>query len=147
MTPSSETIQNIREVSKIRACDVEMSEPNDQPQPKPVKGYSRKIKPQLKFTIKRGNELIAIVTDKLRFLDVTKYLSPGMSYSKYLSAFKVEEKKSYFCYEYLDSISKLDETCLPAYEDFYSTLKNCNVFQDDGETESVGRQRYTDMQK
>ena len=64
-----------------------------------------------------------------------------------MSAFKVEEKKSYFCYEYLDAFSKLEETCLPAYEHFYSTLKKCNVFQDDGQPESVGRQRYADMQQ
>ena len=54
--------------------------------------------------------MVAIVTDRLRFLDVTKYLAPGTKYSQYLAAFKVEEKKSYFCYEYLDDFSKLEET-------------------------------------
>ena len=73
--------------------------------------------------------MIAIVTDKLRFSDVTKYLAPRTSYNKYLSAFKVEEKKSYFCYEYLDSFEKLNKDCLPDDKHFNSTLKYYNVLE------------------
>ncbi|XP_075158048.1 uncharacterized protein LOC142231318 [Haematobia irritans] len=38
--------------------------------------------------------------------------------------FRLMRKKGIFCYEYLDSFDKLEETKLPAIEDFYSRLNN-----------------------
>ncbi len=46
-------------------------------------------------------------TDKFRFFDMTQFLAPGSSYSKYLKAFHVEESKTYLPYEWLDSVDKL----------------------------------------
>ena len=35
-------------------------------------------------------------TDKLNILDITNYLAPGYSYSKFLKAYDVEEQKVFF---------------------------------------------------
>ena len=56
---------------------------------------------QFKFICKQRNQLICIVTKKLKFLDVASFLAPGYSYSKYLKAFKVKEQKGFFPYEYV----------------------------------------------
>jgi hypothetical protein len=70
---------------------------------------------------------MCISTHKLKFLDIINYLAPGFSYSKYLAAFKIEETKGLFCYEYITDLSKLNETTLPTHSAFFSSLKNCNV--------------------
>jgi hypothetical protein len=70
---------------------------------------------------------MCISTNKLKFLDIINYLAPGFSYSKYLAAFKIEETKGVFCYEYITDLGKLNETSLPPHSAFFSPLKNCNV--------------------
>ena len=94
---------------------------------------------------------MGLVTNKLRLLDVTNYISPGFSLSAYLKAFDVAEVKSYFPYEWLDSFDKLRETKLPPYECYYSELKRHNVFEADvpagKDPGSVCRQRYRELQQ
>lgn len=48
------------------------------------------------FVVKASNSFKINSTAKLRFLDVKFYLAPGYSYSSYLKAFGVEEKKAFF---------------------------------------------------
>ena len=55
------------------------------------------------------------------------YLAPGSSYSSFLKAFKIQEQKGYFPYEFFDCADKLNCTSLPPFEDFYSTLLGRNV--------------------
>jgi hypothetical protein len=50
---------------------------------------------------------MAMKTDKLNILDITNYLAPGYSYSKFLKAYDVEEQKGFFPYEWLDTLDKL----------------------------------------
>ena len=94
------------------------------------------------YVIKRNNTYITIAEEKLKLLDVTNYLSAGSSYSQFLKAYKVEEKKAYFPYEWMDNPSKLFQTHLPEYEDFYSSLKRVNVLDMDGN----GRENYKQLQ-
>jgi len=63
-------------------------------------------------------------------MDLKQYLSAGCSYDAFLKAFKAPVHKSFFCYEYLDSFSKLNEEKLPDYEHFYSSLKEVNVLEE-----------------
>ncbi len=91
---------------------------------------SEKKKPNV---IKHHNEYKAILTENFRFLDISNYLSPGISYSQYLKAFNIEESKFFFPYEYLTSIDKLSETSLPPHSAFYSSLKQCNISYDEYE--------------
>ena len=81
------------------------------------------------FTIKKQNAYLAISTPELRFLDISNYIAPGYSYSHFLKCYKVEEQKGFFCYQYLTSVEKLEETKLPPYEAFYSSLKGENVLE------------------
>ena len=79
--------------------------------------------------IKKDNAYTCIATNKLLLLDVTSYLSMGTSYSAFLKAFDVDEKKGYFPYSHLKSFDVLEETKLPPYESFYSSLKKHQYFR------------------
>ena len=79
------------------------------------------------FVIKTNNVFKLVQTTKLRFLDVKAYLAPGYSYASYLKAFDVEEQKGFFPYEYITSVTKLDEPSLPPIEAFHSSLKGTGI--------------------
>ena len=74
--------------------------------------------------IKRQNTYMCLYTDKLKFLDVTQYLAPGVSYDKYLKAYGCELGKGHFPYEYMDDLQKLEDRALPPQAAFYSQLKS-----------------------
>jgi hypothetical protein len=46
---------------------------------------------KIKHTVKRNNNFMFTKTEKLKFLDITKYRPPGFSYSQYLKAYKCTE--------------------------------------------------------
>jgi hypothetical protein len=48
-----------------------------------------------------------------KMLDVTSYMSPGVSYDKFLKAFDVSENKGFFPYEWFDCVDKLN---LPTFD-------------------------------
>ena len=81
------------------------------------------------FVIKKGTNYNCIVTENLRFLDICSYLAPGFSYDSFLKAYGTSDSatKSWFPYEWLDSLTKLAETEFPPYEAFYSSLKSRNT--------------------
>ena len=78
----------------------------------------------IQFVIKRQNTFMCFSTPKLKFLDVTQYLAPGVSYAKYLKAYGCELQKGHFPYEYMDGIEKLEDRALPPQAAFYSQLKS-----------------------
>lgn len=43
---------------------------------------------------------------------------------------KMLERKGIFCYDYVSSWNKLDETCLPSKSEFYSKLTECEISDD-----------------
>ena len=94
----------------------------------------------VKFAIKKGTGYMVIATEELKFLDATYYIAPGFNYDSFLKAYGVKQNKSYFPYEYLDSLEKLDSREFPAYKDFYSSLKNCNTL------EPLGRKDLTESE-
>ena len=79
---------------------------------------------ETRFVIKRQNTFMCFATKKLKFLDVTQYLAPGVSYDKYLKAYGCELQKGHFPYEYMDGIGKLEDRALPPQAAFYSQLKS-----------------------
>ena len=81
------------------------------------------------FTVKKNNSYLTICTPSLKFLDISHYIAPGYSYTQFLKRYRAQEKKSFFCYQYLSDPSVLDETKLPPYDAFYSDLKQCNVLE------------------
>ena len=81
--------------------------------------------------IKRQNTFMCLYTDKLKFLDVTQYLAPGVSYDKYLKAYGCDLQKGHFPYEYMDGIGKLEDRALPPQAAFFSQLKNEGISDTD----------------
>ena len=86
----------------------------------------------LAYMIKKGNATTCLATRKLTFLDVCNYIAPGYSYTKYLDTYGCSQDglKSHFPYEYETSLEVLNETCLPKYESFYSSLKSANTLEE-----------------
>ena len=82
---------------------------------------------EVKFTIKRNNNVMCLKTEHLRFLDIINFLAPGFSYDKFLKAYECPQTKGFFPYEWMDSLDKLQETSLPSHESFYSSLKGSNI--------------------
>ena len=83
------------------------------------------------FVIKRQNTFMCFSTTNLKFLDVTQYLAPGVSYDKYLKAYGCELQKGHFPYEYMDDLHKLEDRALPPQAAFFSRLKNEGISIDD----------------
>ena len=85
----------------------------------------------IQFVIKRQNTFMCFSTPKLKFLDVTQYLAPGVSYDKYLKAYGCELHNGHFPYEYMDNLRKLDDCALPPQAAFFSQLKNEGISDTD----------------
>ena len=83
------------------------------------------------FTVKKSNAYVTISTPSLKFLDISHYIAPGYSYAQFLKSYKASEEKGFFCYQYLSDPTVLEETRLPPYEAFYSSLKRINVLEEE----------------
>ena len=62
------------------------------------------------------------------------YVSPGVSLYIFLKSYNTDKAKGYFPYKLLDHIDKLNSPALPSYKDFYSSLKGCNVLNEECDT-------------
>ena len=89
--------------------------------------------------IKRDQTYQLIQTQHFRFLDVSAFLAPNISYAKFLKMYNSAEQKFFFPYEFLDDLKKLDYDRLPSIEHFYSKLKGRNSL---GETEREIQENY-----
>ena len=72
-----------------------------------------------------------IKTELLKFMDILQFLAPGYNLKSFFKAFSVIEQKGIFPYDYFTHADQLDETTLPPYETFYSTIKNCNILEEE----------------
>lgn len=98
----------------------------------------------VRMVIKKGTSYMAIFTDEHMFLDITNYLAPGFSYSKFLAAYGAEDRKSYWPYEWFTNLKQLDLTEFPEYSAFFSTLQDKNTLEhtdnlSDHELRLIGR--------
>ena len=64
-------------------------------------------------------------------MDILQFLAPGYDLKSFFKAFGVSEQKGFFPYDYFTHADQLDETTLPPYETFYSTIKNCNILEEE----------------
>jgi len=83
----------------------------------------------IRYVIKRGSSYSCISTSNLRFLDILSYLAAGTNYDSFLKAYGATAPKSFFPYEWFDSLEKLSCTDFPRYTDFYSSLKGRNTLE------------------
>ena len=84
------------------------------------------------FVVKKNSSYACIACEKFKLLDVSHYFAVG--YSKFLEAFQASVRKSFFLYQWFDSISKLEDTVLPRPDAFYSELKGVNSLGQDQKT-------------
>ena len=83
------------------------------------------------FTVKKAGKYPYIKSESLKFLDILQFLAPGYNLKSFFKAFDANEEKGFFPYDYFTSAEQLDETTLPPYDTFYSTIKGCNVLEED----------------
>ena len=74
------------------------------------------------FTVKKAGKYPCIKSESLKFLDILQFLAPGYNLKPCFKAFDVNEEKGFFPYDYFTSADQLDETTLPPYDTFYSTI-------------------------
>ena len=84
-----------------------------------------------------------IKTEYFKFMDILQFLAPGYNLKSFSKAFGVSEKKGFSPYDYFTHADQLDETTLPPYETFYSTIKGCKVLEE----EHTGFQKLLDQGK
>ena len=99
------------------------------------------VKPGKPSFIKRVNKYLSISNGEWSILDVMNYLSPGTSYSRFLSSFGVEEKKFFFPYEKLTDVEALKGP-LPDFSDscWYSQIKGACILNGEFEAWQQGGQ-------
>ena len=73
---------------------------------------------------------MCLKTSNLKFLDITNYSAPGLSYDQFLKAYESKQTKGYFSYEWIDSLEKLTSPTLPPPEAFHSTLYGTNITEE-----------------
>ena len=110
------------EVGEVEVKEGDSEDPEGKEESEDLRDFDPKV-------LKRNNQFIAVTTSKLRFLDITQFIAPGFSYEKYLAAYNVVGTKGHFPYEYVTSVSKLNEP-LPAREHFYSDLKEKHLSEE-----------------
>ena len=86
---------------------------------------------QPSFTVKKSGKYPCIKTEYFKFMDILQFLAPGYNLKSFFKAFGVSEQKGFFPYDYFTHAHQLDETTLPPYETFYSTIKGCNVLEEE----------------
>ena len=91
----------------------------------------KKLKDELQFVVKKNNAFMCLKTSCLKFVDIRNYIAPGFDYVTYLKAYQCSVLKGFFPYEWMINPDKLKSTALPGHGDFYSTLKNRNITEED----------------
>ena len=98
---------------------------------------------QPSFIVKKSKKYPCIKTEYFKFMDILQFLAPGYNLKSFFKAFGVSEQKGSFPYDYFTHADQLDETTLPPYETFYSTIKGCNVLEE----EHTAFQKLIDQRK
>ena len=88
--------------------------------------HERDIQPTV---IKKANHFVSFNFGDVQFLDILNFLGGATSLDSFLKAYKTNETKGFFAYEWFDSPNKLDVTFLPPYECFFSKLRDHNPLE------------------
>ena len=88
--------------------------------------HERDIQPTV---IKKANHFVSFKFGDVQFLDILNFLGGATSLDSFLKAYKTNETKGFFPYEWFDSPNKLDVTFLPPYECFFSKLRDHNPLE------------------
>jgi len=72
-----------------------------------------------------------ISTPDFKFIDIQYFLAPGYSLTKFLKAYNADSQKSYFPYEYINTLDILNSDVFPPYDSFYSELRQVHVLEEE----------------
>ena len=87
----------------------------------PILVNERRIEPTV---IKKANQFVSFKFGDVQLLDIMNFLGGVTSLDSFLKAYKTEETKDFFPYEWFDSPEKLNNEELPPYDSFFSKLRN-----------------------
>ena len=79
--------------------------------------------------IKKANHFASFKFGDVQFPDILKFLGGATSLDSLLKAYKTNETKGFFSYEWFNSPNKLDETFHPPYECLFSKLRDHNPLE------------------
>ena len=100
------------------------------------------------FAIKKSaGKFVTFQTRKLRFVDVREFVAGGslVNFLECFSSDDEEECKVWFPYELVESVEDLARVGFPAYEEFYSSLKNANTLEDGSGSREIGMANYAKL--
>ena len=75
----------------------------------------------------KNGKIMFLKSGNYKFLDIMSYLAPGTTYDKWIKAYEAKQTKSWFPYEWFDSVAKLEYPGLPPFSEWYSKLKQAPV--------------------
>ena len=88
----------------------------------------RQIEPAV---IKKANQFVSFKFGDVQLLDIMNFLGGATSLDSFLKAYKTEETKGFFPYEWFDYPEKLNNKELPPNDSFFSKLRNINPLEKD----------------
>ena len=92
----------------------------------PIIVNERQIEPAV---IKKVNPFVSVKFGDVQLLDIMNFLGGATSLDSFLKAYKTEETKGFFPYEWVDNPEKLNNKELPPYDSFFSKLRNINPLE------------------
>ena len=73
--------------------------------------------------IKKANQFVSFKFGDVQLLDILNFLGGATSLDSFLKAYKTEETKNFFPYEWFNYPEKLNNKELPPYDSFFSKLR------------------------
>ena len=81
--------------------------------------------------IKKANQFVSFKFGHVQLLDIMNFLVRATSLDSFLKAYKTDEAKGFFQYEWFDNPEKLNNKELPPYDSFCSKLRDINLLEKD----------------
>ena len=81
--------------------------------------------------LKKNQSYLSLSTERMRFVDISAYISPPKSLRSFLRAFDIEEEKFFFPFSLLTNPENLKLEGVPSYDSFFSDLKGYNSLEEE----------------
>ena len=94
----------------------------------PILVNERDIEPTV---IKKANQFVSSKFGDIQLLDIMNFLGGATSLDSFLKAYKTKGTKGFFPYEWFDCPEKMNNKELPAFDSFFSILRNSNPLEKD----------------
>ena len=94
----------------------------------PILVNERQIEPAF---IKKANQFVSFRFGDVQLLDNMNFLGGATSLDTFLKAYKTEETKSFFPYDWFDNPEKTNNKELLSYDSFFSKLRNIAPLEKD----------------